>query len=115
MRRASKGVCNAVPKDSTRPCVFQRRCGSEERGTGRGGCLAGEGDEKGGLLDRLADGYAAVDCYHVCENVENGLGYSLVVDGDQLSRLGVDLESFVEAEGGVYRVGAWGGRMSEQA
>jgi len=87
-----------------------------ESGTGRGGGggLTGEEGEEGGLLDRLADGYAAVDCYHVGENVENGLGYSLVVDGDQLSRLGVDLEGLVEAECGVDRVGACEGRMLDQ-
>jgi len=34
------------------------------------------------------------------------LGHSLVIDVDELSGLGVDLESLVETEGGVYRVGA---------
>ena len=31
----------------------------------------------------------------------NYLWYSLVIDGDQFSRLGVDLQGFVEREGSV--------------
>lgn len=35
------------------------------------------------------------------------LGHSLVVDGDELSWLGVDLEGLVEAQSGIDRVRAW--------
>lgn len=57
----------------------------------RGSALAGE----------RAELQAGVQSDHLGQDLEHLLGHGLVVDGDQVLRLGVDLEGLVEAQGSL--------------